>query len=78
MKIWCLDKVSLKRIHVGWVVQLVKDQLWVLLMDALIVQKVLDFNQIHSHIYHFLEEYLLAFGKEVLLLLIATEGSLLG
>ncbi len=72
MRVGCLDEVSLKRIHVGWVVQLIKNELWVLLVDALIVQEVLNFNQIHTHINHFLEEDLLAFAEEVLFLLIAT------
>jgi hypothetical protein len=39
-----LDEVSLECVHVLWVRQVVKNQLGVLLMDALVIQEVLNLD----------------------------------
>ena len=54
----------------------VNDEFRVLLMDTLVFEEVLDFNKVHSHIAHLLEEGFLAFGEKVRTFLFTIKTSL--
>ena len=46
-------------------------------MDALVVEEVLYFNEVHAHLDHLLHKGLLALSKEVNFLLVASKRALL-
>ena len=54
----------------------VNDQFRVLLMDTLVIEEVLDFNEIHSHVAHLLEEGFLALSEKVRTFLFSTKTPL--
>ena len=56
---------------------MINDQFRVFLVDTLVIKEVLDFNQVHAHVNHLLEEGFLALGEEVWAFLISTEAPLL-
>ena len=78
MRVWCLDEVHLKRVHIGWVIEEVKDQLGVLLMDALVIEEVGKIRVLHAHLDHLLDEGLLAAGEEIFIALVSSKRALHG
>lgn len=64
-----LDEVGLQWVEVAWIVQMINYMLWVLLMDALVIQEVLHLDKVHAHLYHLLCEHFFALAEEVNLLL---------
>ena len=75
--LWRNERI-LKFVDVVRVCHMVQNELWIFLMDATLVQKVLNFDKVHAHANHLLQEVLLSLAEEVDLLLVASKRSLLG
>ena len=79
LSVWVcwLCEIVLQGVHVVRILVVVNDQLRVLLMDTLVIEEVLNFNQVHAHVNHLLEKGFLALCEKVRAFLITTKASLL-
>jgi len=75
--VWRLNEISLQRVEILRVLHMVNDQFSILLVYALVFQKVLHFDAVHAHLDHFLSKILLLLAKEINFILVSTKRSLL-
>ena len=74
-----LGKAKFESVCIGGFAHIVQDELWVLLVDGLLLNEVFHLHYVHAHVDHLLHKGFLPSEEEVfktLCVLVATQGFL--